>query len=227
MIVTIFFAWASQDYKAEEMAYQAALKNKNVNLSVTQDYILISPKSGDNGTAYIFYPGAKVEPQAYLYKLAEIATNANVQIIITRPFLNLAVFGISEAGEIQAVFPKVKHWYIGGHSMGGSMACMFAGKHPEKFDGVLILGTYSETDLSRTSLRVMSINGDQDGIFPPKFIADKKAMLPVSARIVTVRGMNHAEVGNYGKQSGDAEPKTTDEEVLDIMKKVTKQFFNN
>ncbi len=81
----------------------------------------------------IFYPGGKVEYTAYQPLMAACAERDILCVLVEMPF-NLAVFDINAADGIQEQYPEVGHWYIGGHSLGGSMAASYLSKHTEKFD---------------------------------------------------------------------------------------------
>ncbi|MET4081530.1 hypothetical protein ABIB40_001479 [Pedobacter sp. UYP30] len=220
-----FFAWASFGYDADKKVLSNALKNRDVSIENTDEYISVRPFNYKSNKGYIFYPGAKVQPEAYISKLSAIAVSNNIEIFIPKMYMNLAFFGINKAGEIQKQFPKIIHWYIGGHSLGGSMACVYASKNNKTFDGILIFGTYSGTDISKELTKVRSINGEQDGVFPPEKIKKHKGELPNDAQILFVKGMNHADIGNYGFQSGDNPSKLTNNVVTDELVNATKGFF--
>jgi hypothetical protein len=128
LAVGAFSIWAFQDYDAIQTSYLDVLKNKNVTIKSTDKFIEISPAVDTTLTAFIFYPGAKVEPESYVAILSSIALENNLKIIVSRMPLKLAFFGINNAKEVKDAFPQIKHWYIGGHSLGGSMACMYVSK---------------------------------------------------------------------------------------------------
>ncbi|MGY4385732.1 hypothetical protein ACVWYN_002778 [Pedobacter sp. UYP24] len=220
-----FFVWASFGYDADKEVLSNALKNRNVIIENTDKYISITPFNHKSNKGYIFYPGAKVQPEAYISKLSSIAVFNNVEIFIPKMYKNLAFFGINKASEIQKRFPKITHWYIGGHSLGGSMACLYASKNHKSVDGILIFGTYSGTDISKEMKKVRSINGEQDGVFPEEKIKKHKDELPNDAQIIFIKGMNHSDIGNYGFQSGDHPSKLANNVVIDELVNATKGFF--
>ena len=223
--VISFFIWTAFDYSANEITLTKALKNDSMVILNTNDYISIKPINFKRGKGYIFYPGAKVQPEAYIAKLSSIALSNNIQIIVPKMFKNLAFFGISKAKMVQDSFPSIKHWYVGGHSLGGSMACMFAGKNNGNIEGVLIFGTFSGTDISKCSFKVLSINGTEDGIFFPEKVENHKFELPKGTEIKYIKGMDHADIGNYGSQSGDKPSKLSDSQVTSELINATKGFF--
>ena len=124
-------------------------------------------------------------------------------VIVSMP-LDLAVFGISRADEVIAAYPDVEHWAIGGHSLGGAMACEYVAAHPEVFDGLVLLASYpaESTDLSATDVQTTLIYGTEDGVSGDVF-EDSVARLPADTVLVEICGGNHAQFGDYGPQKGD------------------------
>jgi len=221
-----FFIWAFSGYNADKDVLAAALKNDKILVENVKEYLLITPLNYKGEKGYIFYGGAKVQPEAYISKLSAIANANNILIIIPKMFKNLAFFGINKAAEVRKLFPKITHWYIGGHSLGGSMACLYASKNSNSIDGILIFGTYSGTDLSKDSIKFVSINGEEDGVFSPQKIKEHKVELPKGAQITFIKGINHSDIGNYGLQPGDNPSKLINDSVLVQLVKATKSFFD-
>jgi alpha-beta hydrolase superfamily lysophospholipase len=63
------------------------------------------------------------------------------------PF-NLAVMDTDAADKAYERIADTDNWYIGGHSLGGSMAASFAADSDIDFDGLILLASYSTADLS-------------------------------------------------------------------------------
>ncbi|MPM98930.1 hypothetical protein SDC9_146120 [bioreactor metagenome] len=182
----------------------AALKSDaRVNVT-TGDWLVFKPADGKFNTGFIFYPGGRVDYRAYAPMAHQLAEQGFV-VLIPRMPLNLAVFGIEKASEGIASEPTVKHWVIGGHSLGGSMAANYLFKHPNQFEGLVFLASYpaSSDDLSTYTGNVLSISGSLDGLATPDKIAASHPLLPKETRFVEIDGGNHAYFGWYGNQSGD------------------------
>ncbi|MBQ7360525.1 MAG: hypothetical protein IJW63_10570 [Lachnospiraceae bacterium] len=156
---------------------------------------------------FIFYPGGKVEHSAYEPLMMACARRGILSVVVEVPF-RLAVFDINAADGIQAFYPEVKKWYIGGHSLGGSMAASYLANHVDAYDGLVLLASYSTADLTQSNLEILSLYGDQDGVlnlekyqeYLPNINTDSKALTET-----IIEGGNHAFFGMYGKQSGDGE----------------------
>jgi Alpha/beta hydrolase family len=221
-----FVGWALDATPPDPAAYAAATADVSVVIGSKDGFIMIRPAASEPSVGLLFYPGARVAPAAYVAKLSAVAAGAKVQVVIGRPTLNLAVFSIGQADAMRAVLPGVTRWYVGGHSLGGAMACLYASKHRRWVEGVVLMGTYCGTDISDSSLRVLSITGERDGLFPPSKIAAARRELPSGARLIQVRGMNHAQFGNYGAQPGDQSAIIGDARARESLVRALAAFFS-
>ncbi|MDG8483843.1 alpha/beta hydrolase, partial [Streptococcus pneumoniae] len=97
--------------------------------------------SAKSDTCIILYPGAKVEPIAYTYIGNELMKKGYSVFIPDMPF-SFAIFNTNKAHDIMKVHQTIKHWYIGGHSLGGTAAAMFAEKNQRKLDGLFFFASY-------------------------------------------------------------------------------------
>jgi predicted esterase len=223
--VVAFVVWARDASRAEPIAYTFALENPSVVIETHGAFITIRPASKRPAIGLLFYPGARVSPEAYVAKLSAISTAAKIQISIGRPRLNLAVFSITQADEMRGALAGVTRWYIGGHSLGGAMACHYASWYPERLEGVLLFGTYCGSDISKSTLRVLSITGENDGVMPPDKISQARSQMPAGARMIQVPGMNHAQFGNYGPQAGDGTAAISDASARVALSEAVENFF--
>ena len=164
---------------------------------------------------FIFYPGGKVEHRSYIPLMQELQERGVLCIIVKMPF-NLAVFDINAADGIRAEYPEVKDWYIGGHSLGGSMAASYLAEHRDEFKGLVLLGSYSTENLSDTDLRVLSVFGSADKVLNRESYAEYKANLPEDFTEIEIPGGCHAYFGMYGAQEGDGTPTITNEEQIKL-----------
>ncbi len=182
----------------------AALNSDTQVIVKTGDWLEFTPAEGEAQTGFIFYPGGRVDYRAYAPMAHQLAAQGFL-VLIPRMPLNLAVFGIDKASEGIALAPIVKHWVIGGHSLGGSMAANFLFNHPDQFEGLVFLASYpaSSDDLSTYAGQVLSISGSLDGLATPAKIAASHALLPQDTKFIEINGGNHAYFGWYGDQAGD------------------------
>ena len=163
---------------------------------------------GDESFGLIFYPGGKVEHTAYVPLMRELASRGVFCVLCEMPF-RLAVLDPKVADGIPETFPEVRHWYLGGHSLGGVMAADYAAEHSTDFDGLILLAAYSRKDLSGSGLRVLSAYGSEDGVLNRKAYARNRSNLPGDARELVIEGGCHAGFGMYGPQRRDGTPTIT------------------
>jgi pimeloyl-ACP methyl ester carboxylesterase len=119
--------------------------------------------------------------------------------------LSLAVFGVNKADNVIAAYPDIRHWVIGGHSLGGSMAASYAGKSPVNVEGLVFWASYpgSSDDLSSTGLKGLSTYGSNDLVLNRDNFNATVPLLPPGTIVQVIEGGNHAQFGNYGPQPGD------------------------
>ncbi len=171
-----FFIYVSTDkYYADETALSAAVSDSKVTVAKENGKMIFTPKSYDYGL--IFYPGAKVEYSSYAPLMLELAKKDILCVIVEMPF-DLAIFDTDAADSVKEEFPQVRHWYVGGHSLGGYIASSYADKHRNELDGLILLAAYTTSDLSDSSLNVISIYGSNDKVLNMKKYKDSYSFLP-------------------------------------------------
>ena len=161
----------------------------------------------------VFYPGGKVEAEAYAPLMASCAEEDILCVLLEVPF-RLAVFDMNAAEGVRELFPEVSDWYLAGHSLGGVMAASYLAKHEEAFDGIIFLASYSTVDFRDSDLGFLSVVGSEDQVLGWKKYEEAKANLPATATEVTIVGGCHAYFGSYGPQKGDGTPGISPEEQV-------------
>lgn len=165
--------------------------------------------SGES-SALIFYPGAKVEASAYA-PLLRLLSESGIDCFLIKMPGNLAFLGSGKAETVMKNY-SYEHWYIGGHSLGGAMAAGYAADHPTKFDGLVLLASYSAKDLSDVTFPVLSIYGSEDQVLNMKKLENSRKEMPAVYGEHIITGGNHAWFGSYGEQKGDGTATISHEE---------------
>ena len=184
-----FFWYVSDYYRAEDAALEVLAQDRGITV---QDNLTILSPTYPTDTAIIFYPGAKVEAEAYLSLLDQIRQTGVTCILVHMPF-HMAIFDANAAEAVIDQFPEYQHWYIAGHSMGGAMASQFASDHPDLVDGLILMGAYIYGDYPAED--TLTIYGSLN-----QSVEDN---IDYTENIVEIEGGNHAQFGNYGPQKGD------------------------
>lgn len=217
LVLTILFGscavYLGDYYHADTDAIEAFASTDAVEMETMKDDTLVF--NPDNSTTgFIFYPGGKVEYTAYVPLMKALASEDILCVLVEMPF-NLAVFDINAAEGIQEQYPEIEHWYIGGHSLGGSMAASYLADHTDDFDGLILLGSYATADLSNTDLDILSIYGSEDQVLNCEKYEANKTNLPADFSEIVIDGGCHAYFGMYGAQDGDGTPNITNEEQIE------------
>ena len=187
------------------------------------EYMVFTPENPEAG--FIFYPGGKVEYTAYEPLMRACAEAGILCVLLKMPF-NLAVFDVSAADGIQQTYPEIRNWYIGGHSLGGSMAAAYLSGNVKNFNGLVLLGSYSTADFSNSSLSVLSVYGSEDRVMNKEKYDEYKVNLPVDFTEKIIDGGNHAFFGMYGAQSGDGYAELTNIKQIELTCDIIDKFIN-
>jgi len=227
--------WAATPYHDARGSVAAVEAGEGVDVERTDagGYVL-RPTGADTETGLVFYPGARVHPDAYVGSLAPLAREAGVTVVVPKLPLNLAVvdYGLASTGvrphaaeRAMAAHEGVEAWYVGGHSLGGAMACRYAAGS-EDVSGLVLYGSYCDVDVSdRADLAVLSVVGEADGVLNWAAYDDSLANLPASAHVAVLPGVNHTQFGTYVGQ--DAPAGTTYETAHERLNAVAVPWFQN
>ena len=200
-------------YHADTAAIDAFTPENTAPMQILDDgNVVFAPENARVG--FIFYPGGKVEYTAYIPLMKALSSEGVLCVLAEMPF-NLAVFDINAADGIQEEYPQIESWYIGGHSLGGSMAASYLADHTDEYDGLILLGSYSTADLSDSGLEILSVYGSEDKVLNREKYEDNRSNLPGDFTEVVIEGGCHAYFGMYGAQDGDGTPSITNEEQIE------------
>lgn len=202
------FAYLS-DYSKADPEARAILDTKSITL---EDQVYDFWTSAD--TALIFYPGGKVEAEAYALMLKGIH-DAGIRVFLVKMPFNLAVFDANAASQIIENHPEVEHWYIGGHSLGGAMASQFAEKNADKLDGLILLAAYPLNDAME---KVLILSGREDKVLDQSKLD--------GFNVQWIEGGNHANFAHYGVQKGDGEALIDKDEQIKMTQQWIIEFMN-
>ena len=214
VLIAVCAIYFGDYYKADENAIAAFAPMNEVEFSTLDNgTIVFTPKKAIAG--FIFYPGGKVENDAYKPLMAALASHGVLCVLVEMPF-NLAVFDINAADGVKEQYPEIKSWYIGGHSLGGSMAASYLEDHTHEYKGLVLLGSYSTVDLSKSDLAVLCLHGSEDKVMNREKHDEYRKNLPENTIDTDIEGGNHAYFGMYGEQDGDGAPMISAKEQISV-----------
>lgn len=211
IIAMVFTNYVGDYYRTDLDAVEAFTPMNLVSAELHDGTLVFKPENAAKG--FIFYPGGKVEYTAYQPLMAACAQQGILCILVEMPF-NLAVLDINAAAGIQEQYPEIEKWYIGGHSLGGSMAASYLADHINDYDGLILLGSYSTANLSETGLNVLSVYGSEDRVMNRAKYEENKSNLPGDFTEVIIDGGCHSYFGMYGAQDGDGKPTISNEQQI-------------
>ncbi|MBE5923630.1 MAG: hypothetical protein E7271_04060 [Lachnospiraceae bacterium] len=207
---------SGKGYQAQESAFDSIKSDDIVSVeNIDEGYFFDGPGTND---ALVFYPGAKIQPEAYAPLLHRLAQEGVDCFLVVMP-QDMAMFGINSANDIINDYNYSK-WYVGGHSLGGAMAGIYASNNKEKITGIVFLASFSVKKIDNDD-KLLSIIGENDGVVKKEKYDGNKSNWPKNATEVIIKGGNHAGFGCYGNQKGDGEasisPKEQQEQTVDAI----------
>lgn len=208
--VVLYF---STPYEGSEASIQSVQDDPRVDVETTDGVSVLSPADGDSEVGVVFYPGARVAPNAYYRSLAPLVTEANATVYIAEMPLNVALLDADAADDIRTDEDQIETWVVGGHSLGGVAACSYAAE--EDVDGLLMVASYCNDDISDRDIAVLSVTGSADTVLDWEDYRASKADLPAETTSEQLPDVNHTQFGSYHGQRGDSASPLTYEEAHD------------
>ena len=210
LLLAMVLAYIDSFYHADAAAEAAMASDDAVRVLPTDFGWLFDGVSESD--AVIFYPGGKVEAAAYAPLCRAIALKG-VDVCLVEMPLRLAIIGKNKAGGIIDSM-DYEHWVIGGHSLGGVSAALYAAKHPGKLDGVVLLAAYADQPLD-DSLSALYIYGSEDSVLRMARYEECLKNAPDQTTQYVIEGGNHSQFGSYGMQEGDSPARITPEQQVE------------
>lgn len=195
-----FVIWALNPLEATPEALAALESDARVTVTQGDEYVTFMPAGTAPTRAFVFYPGGHVDHRAYAAPLRKLAEQGYLAILLPVR-LNLAFFDVNAADRAIPDFPEIQEWAVGGHSLGGVAASLYA-KNNADLDGMVYWASYpSDDSLKDSKMAFTSIYGTLDmGL---DSIESSISLLPAGTQFVVIEGGNHSQFGNYGLQPGD------------------------
>ncbi|MBE5899333.1 MAG: hypothetical protein E7279_06990 [Lachnospiraceae bacterium] len=213
--------YAGEYYRASEEAIETVQESNDLieikkSKAGANEVIVFAPKNPVAGL--IFYPGGKVQYEAYAPLLRKCAEKGIFCVLVHMPD-NLAVLDMNAARDVIANNPDIHEWYIAGHSLGGVMSAEYIAEHPNALKGIVLLGSYTTADLSNYNIKKLSIYGTEDKVLNLESYNNAKKNLGEDYVEIVIPGGCHSYFGDYGMQEGDGNPTITRDEQMDITAK--------
>lgn len=202
-------AWLFANVQARGVDDALLTSSAAVRVAVTDTAFVFTPAADTTGAGLVFYPGALVDPAAYVPMARAVAEAGFPVVVVHLPF-RLAPMARHRATLTERTLTHLgadpdRAWVVGGHSRGGALAATFAAAHAAALDGLLLVGTSHprRDDLSALALDVTKIYGSEDGLASEEEVRAFASNLPDATHWARVEGGNHTGFAWYGWQLGD------------------------
>lgn len=202
-LISFGIYYVNDYYHAGNVAQKYVNGTDNVSVIKTDNGLFLDGPGNDS--AVIFYPGAKVEYTSYLPMLSRLSQEGIDCFLVEMP-LNLALLGEDSAAGIVDNY-NYTHYFMSGHSLGGAVASNYVHKSDD-IDGLILLESYST---EKIDVPVLSIYGSEDKVLNLEKYEESRNNINGNLTEVVIDGANHAQVGDYGVQSGDGVAKISAE----------------
>lgn len=186
---------------------------------------LPTSRTGRSGLAFI--AGAGVAPEAYGPMLRPIAAAGHAVHVVGLPYRIAPLerdkaATAARAREIIETDTAAASWVLGGHSLGGAIACRLAAAAPSRLKEIVLIGTShpKRVDLSRASVPITKILASRDGIATPQMTQATRHLLRADSRWIEIEGGNHSQFGCYGRQLFDGRAAISREEQQAVTRDV-------
>lgn len=225
-IAISFTIWLFYSYQSKDVSDSYLESTSKISVKDNNDYFLFEPKQKFE-KVFIFYPGAMVDPKAYVPLCRRISENGIKVYLIKMPW-RLASQGYEIPKQLNLFADKTKTYILSGHSQGGKMAAQFVKENPDLIQKLILIGTTHPRDISlaESKIPIMKIYGSNDGVADERTIFKNKSKLPVSTKFVKIEGANHGQFGYYGFQLGDDSASISREKQQEETLKNILEFIN-
>lgn len=201
-----FFGWQLYSMQAKNVDADLLQSRAGVEVTVDDKAFTFKPAIDTAGVGLLFYPGALVDPVAYVPMANAIAEAGYEATIIKIPYRMAAMEWQNSAVQARTMDRlQGKRWVLGGHSRGARMALEFARLHESKLAGLALVGSSHPREIndSKFSIPIMKVYGSADGLASQREVEEYRNNLPAHTRWELIKGGNHAQFAWYGKQLGD------------------------
>lgn len=217
-------------------SYLPEERETHTNLKVDRaDYAVYYSGLSAPSNALLMIPGGLVDPHVYeCWINLLVSGDRTFAVVLLKYPSNLAITRVNKAMKVAGKLTEFNRWAIAGHSLGGVVAATLVHNHPDFFDGMVLMASWSReaSDLSDWDNPVLSIFASEDQLATAKEVQENSHYLPPGIPVSSpgqltgissgtayfeLNGGNHSGFGCYGPQNGDGEALITPSEQQDQM----------
>ena len=175
-----------------------ALRSDDLVTVTDTPWLTFTPAQNSPDTGFIFYPGGRIDPRGYSSLMRAMSEKGYLVVVPKMP-INMAIFNSNIADEIIGAHPEIKHWVIGGHSVGGTAAAQYTFAHPDQISGLAIWSSYPAdgSDISSLNIPVVLLYGGNETGVTDESVSARKHLLPSDTQYIKIEGGDHHQFGSY------------------------------
>ena len=217
LIVALIFAttiYLGRAYKPDAEA-KAVFGATDIRLTQTSREIRVASLSAGDSLGFLIYPGAQIQPAAYLPLARETALRFNCVVVIVKFPLNFAFLDWKVGARVMHD-ENISRWILMGHSLGGAFGSKLA-VSDSRIAGMMMLAAYPTDNLAKKNLPTLSLNGQLDAVMSEADFAKQKPKFPQGSEFYVIGGANHSQFGSYGLMSNDSVASITPQKQRQII----------
>lgn len=206
-------------YPLNEIVLRALESSETVTVTQSEKLVTFTPTKNPKSIGYVFLPGGNVAFETYAPLVRRIA-ESGVFVAIPKVALNLAIADQNAPDRVFNVYgDKYENWFVGGHSLGATVACFYAKEKYNKMVGLILFDGFATKGkpLYDLPLNMLSVESGIKSSKKWKAFNDAEQYNPKDTEYYVVQGGNHRQFGDYGEiQPFDTVATITREEEQNI-----------
>lgn len=213
MLFTLVDQKVTNIAKVNDAEVDQRIKAEGSDLIIEEkDGYTLKPNYREPTKGLILYGDAGVSPKAYV-PLGMLLAQKGYLVVIPSFLLNSPDLDGQTIKKIISDHNEITLWAVAGHGSGGEAMSGLLESNP-KVKGAIFLASYpgDKVDLSKSSLRFVSITGTMDHILDKETYEARKSKLPANTMFVKIEGGNYAYFANYADDSA-AEISRNDQQI--------------
>jgi pimeloyl-ACP methyl ester carboxylesterase len=188
-------------YPLNDIVLKALESSDTVAVTRTEKMVTFTPTNNPKSIGYIFLPGGNVAFESYAPLVRRIA-ESGVFVAIPKVAFNLAIADQNAPDRVfNAYGDKHENWFVGGHSLGATVACFYAKEKYNSMVGLILFDGFATKgkSLYDLPLRMLSVESGIKSSKKWNAFQNAEQYNPKDTEYYVVQGGNHRQFGDYGE----------------------------
>lgn len=227
LVATCFKIYLNNSYKPQNQGSE--IDDSSLNIEITDNMLVVrNPELGltKHKIGIIFYQDNRVEGACYLPLMKKLALKG-YDCFLPVAFGNQAYLNVEGAESVIRKYDTIHTWVIAGHSGSCSVVSAYVRANPDKINGIIFLGGYSNKDLSKSNIPVLSLLGSEDTIINKNDYEKAKSLLPSTTEYKIIEGGNNSGFADTSLILGDSKASISFDDQTDLSTKFIHEFLQD